>query len=224
LEAGAPFRHLGLTKKPAVKFIALAIFAILVSQFFLDFLVSINQAIPLPENLKFIKDSSKKMEQVTNALLSGTSIIQFIANVVVVAFIPAIAEEFFFRGLLLGDLLKGKVHPAIAIIVTGFIFAIGHAYYENTLAIWALGSFLGYLYYVSGSLWLPIAAHFANNFLGVLLKYLVNLGVIGNEMANAKTPLYVTFISLAIFGACIFLFYKWKNPATFVELPKPNTQ
>ena len=137
---------------------------------------------------------------------------------IVVALIPAVGEEFFFRGLLLGDLLKGKIHPAIAIPVTGLIFAVSHMEFDNTIAIWALGSFLGYLYYVSGSLWLPIAAHFTNNFMAVLLKYFFNLGMISEDVANAKTPLYATVLSFALFALCIFLFNKWKNPATFVEI------
>jgi hypothetical protein len=120
------------------------------------------------------------------------------------AVIPAVSEEFFFRGLLLGDLLKGKVHPVLAVGLTGFIFAISHAQFENTLAIWALGSFLGYLYYVSGSLWLPIMVHFVNNFLALLLKYLFNLGVISSDLAEAKTPLYATVISILIFSGFIF--------------------
>jgi membrane protease YdiL (CAAX protease family) len=95
--------------------------------------------------------------------------------------------------------------------------------FDNTIAIWALGSFLGYLYYVSGSLWLPVAAHFTNNFLAVLMKYFYNLGMISEDVSNAKTPLYVTVVSLLIFGVFIFLFNKWKNPATFVEIEETDS-
>ena len=86
-----------------------------------------------------------------------------------------------------------------------------------------LGSFLGYFYYVSGSLWLPIAAHFTNNFLAVLMKYFYNIGMISEDMANAKTSLYLTVISLAIFAVFIFLFNKWKNPAKFVEIEESES-
>lgn len=217
LEAGEFKHHLRLKIYPSLKVLLLAVASIIVSQFFIEFLVEINQKISLPASLQSLYDYQKQAEQVTNALMSFTDIGHLILASVVMALIPAIGEEFFFRGLLLGDLLKGKVHPAIAIPVTGLIFAISHGQYDNTLAIFALGSFLGYLYYVSGSLWLPIAAHFVNNFLAVLLKYLFNIGVISSDLAEAKTPLYATILSLLIFALFIYLFNKWRNPASFVE-------
>ncbi len=217
LEAGEFKHHLRLKIYPSVKVLLLTVLAIIVSQFFIEFLVEINQKISLPSSLQFLYDYQKQAEEVTNALMTFTDIGHLILASVVMALIPAIGEEFFFRGLLLGDLLKGKVSPYIAIPATALVFAITHMQYDNTLAIWALGSFLGYLYYVSGSLWLPIAAHFINNFLAVLMKYLFNLGIISSDLAEAKTPLYATILSLAVFAVFIFLFNKWKNPATFVE-------
>lgn len=217
LESGEYKHHLRLKTFPSLKMVLLAAAAVIVSQFFIEYLVSLNQAIELPANLKFLKEYQEKTEALTEKLMSFTGIGQFVVVSVVVAIIPAIGEEFFFRGLILGDLLRGKVRAVIAIPATGLLFAISHFQYDNVLAIWILGSFLGYLYYVSGSLWLPIAAHFTNNFLAVLLKYLFNLGFISKEFAEAQTPLYLTLISVAVFAVFIFLFHKWKNPDTFVE-------
>lgn len=217
LESGEYQHHLRLKIVPSVKMILLAVAAVIVSQFFIEYLVGLNQSIELPANLKFLKDYQQKTEALTEAIMNFTGIGQFIIVSIVVALIPALGEEFFFRGLILGDLLKGKVHAAVAIPVTGLLFALSHFQYDNIIAIWILGSFLGYLYYVSGSLWLPIVAHFTNNFLAVLLKYLFNLGFISKEFAEAQTPLYLTLLSVAVFAVFIFLFHKWKNPDTFVE-------
>ena len=223
LEAGEFKNHLRLTVFPTAKLIALAIIAVLVAQFFIDFLVEVNQKIPLPPSLQFLHQLQKQTEDLSNAMMSFKDVGHLVLVSLVVGLIPAMGEELFFRGLLLGDLLKSKISPLIAIPVTGLVFAISHFEYDNVLAIWALGSFLGYLYYVSGSLWLPIAAHFTNNFMAVLLKYLYNLGMISDDLANAKTPIYATLISMAVFGLFIFLFNKWKNPATFVELPETES-
>ncbi|MCX6198791.1 MAG: CPBP family intramembrane metalloprotease [Bacteroidetes bacterium] len=218
LESGEFKHYLRIKNLPSVKMIVLAVASILVAQFFIEYLVELNQKIPLPSALSFLNDYQKKAEEIINAMMNFKDIGHLIFVSIVVALIPAIGEEFFFRGILLGDLLKGKIRPAIAIPVTGLIFAVSHMEYDNTIAIWALGSFLGYLYYVSGSLWLPIAAHFTNNFLAVLMKYFFNLGMISEDVANAKTPLYATIVSLLIFAVFISLFNKWKNPATFVEV------
>lgn len=217
LESGEYKHHLRLNTFPSLKMVLLAVAAVIVSQFFIEYLVSVNQSVELPANLQFLKEYQQKTEALTEKLMNFTGVGQFIIVSIVVALIPAIGEEFFFRGLILGDLLRGKVRAVIAIPATGFLFAISHFQYDNVLAIWILGSFLGYLYYVSGSLWLPIAAHFTNNFLAVLLKYLFNLGYISKEFAEAQTPLYLTLISVAVFAVFIFLFHKWKNPDNFVE-------
>ena len=217
--ASGEFKHyLRVNIYPSAKMILLAVASVLVAQFFIEYLVEVNQQISIPASLSFLNDYQKKAAVITEAMMNFKDVGHLIFVSIVVALIPAVGEEFFFRGLLLGDLLKGKIHPAIAIPVTGLIFAVSHMEFDNTIAIWALGSFLGYLYYVSGSLWLPIAAHFTNNFMAVLLKYFFNLGMISEDVANAKTPLYATVLSFALFALCIFLFNKWKNPATFVEI------
>lgn len=218
LETGEFKHHLRLTTYPSLKMIALAIASIFAAQFFIEFLVTVNKQIPLPSKLHFLYDYQKHTEEITNAMMSFKDFGHLLFVSFVVAVIPAVGEEFFFRGLLLGDMLKARITPLASIIITGFIFSIFHFEVHNVLAIWALGSFLGYLYYVSGSLWLPIAAHFTNNFLAVLLKYLFNLGVISEDVANAETPLYATIIGIAIFIAFVFVFSKWKKPVNFVEV------
>ena len=215
LESGFVSKRLGLVLKPSVKFVALAAIGILASQLFIQLLVDLNEKIPLPDAFKALVDQGKKAEAVMNALLKGSSVLQFLADTLVLAIIPAFGEELFFRGLLLGDLLKSKVNPVFAIIATGLVFSIAHAEVNNVLAIWVLGSFLGYLYYVSGSLYLSMCAHFLNNFLVVLFKYLYNTGVIGADIAEGEAPLYATVISIAVFLACVFMLNKWRKPVDF---------
>ena len=148
METGFVMKRLGLNVMPGIKFIAITIIAILIGQLLTQFLVEINQKIPVPNALKFLEEQGKQAEKITEGVLNGKSIPLFLVNVLVLAVIPAIGEEFFFRGLILGDLLKSKINPAIAIISTGLLFSISHLEFSNLLAIWVLGSFLGYLYYV----------------------------------------------------------------------------
>lgn len=220
LESGEFKNHLRLTVAPSFKFLTIAVVAILVAQFFIDSLVKVTQMLPTTPELN---EMERQMEKLTDAMMNFTGIGHLIAVSLVVAVVPAIGEEFFFRGLILGDLLKAKVRPAVAIASTGLLFALVHGQYHNILAIWVLGSFLGYLYYVSGSLWLPIAAHFTNNFLSVLLKYLYNTGKISDELANAEAPLYLTLIAVVVFAGLVFILHKIKRPADFIE-PEPPTQ
>lgn len=212
LESGEFSRHLRLNRFPKLKMVVLAVFSILIAQFFIDFLVKINTDIPLPSWLGFLKDLQDKNDKLLNNLMNSAGFVRFTGVSMVLAVIPAIVEEMFFRGLLLGDMLKARTQPAAAIVFTGLIFAVFHFEFQNTIAIWALGCFLGYLYYVSGSLWLSISVHFVNNFLEVLLKYLYNNKVITSDLSNTSTPIYITIIAITIFIGCLFLFNKWKQP------------
>ena len=223
METGFISKRLGLTVKPALKFIVVAVLAVLAAQVFTQFLVELNQKIPLPGGLSFLREEANQSEKLIVALLSGSSWSIFIANAMVLAVVPAIGEELFFRGLILGDLLKSKVNPAVAIISTGLLFSISHFEFDNLLAIWALGTFLGYLYYSSGSLWLSEAAHFTNNFLVILFKYLYNSGYIKSDIAEASFPLYAVVISFALFMLCLFVINKWRPAIDFnVQLSAPD--
>lgn len=214
LESGEFKRHLRLTTWPTPATAVVTVLTILVSQFFIEGLVKINQLIPAPAALEALQKQAAKL---TEALMDFKDVGHLLIVSIVVAVIPAVGEEFLFRGLLLGDMLKAKVRPQIAIPFTGFLFAMVHFEFHNTLAIWVLGSFLGYLYYVSGSLWLPVLAHFTNNFLTVVLQYLFHLGVISKDMAEAETPLYLTLISVVVFAGLVYVLNKWKKPADFIE-------
>jgi uncharacterized protein len=215
LESKKPNKHLRLTTPVPVKMIVLAAIGILSAQFFIDFLATLNGKIPLPSWLSFLKDEEKNISDITDALLNFKRFGKFIMLTIVIAVIPAIGEEFFFRGLLLGDMLKEKINPAIAILSSALVFAITHFEFQNTLSICFLGIFLGYLYYISGSIWLSVIAHFINNELVLVLKYLYNTGVINEDLANASTPLYMTMIGIGIFALCIFVLNRWKKPAEF---------
>ncbi len=222
IETYRVWRRLGLMVKPSLKFLVIAVVAILVAQGLIQVLVELTQKIPLPDSLKKIVDRGKQIDQLTNSLLSGTSVILFLTSTLVFAVIPALGEELFFRGLILGDMLKSKINPVVSIITTGFLFSLAHGEFDNFLAIWVLGCFLGYLYYSSGSLWVSVLAHFTNNFIVVILKYLYNTGVLKADISESDIPLAAVVISVVLFMGCVYVVYKWQNRYDFaVQLNDP---
>src|SRR5579862_5653048 len=106
LEAYSAREHLKLSELPPLKFCVMAVFATLVAQFCIEFLVSMNGKIPLPSSFSFLKDYEKRTEDLTNAVMSFKRPAELFSVSIVLALLPAICEEFFFRGLLLGDMLK----------------------------------------------------------------------------------------------------------------------
>ena len=223
LETPYVIKRMALGVRPAIRMLVLAVLAILVAQAFIQFLVELNQKIPLPGFLKGLAEQGKMQEGMEKALLQGSSVLMLLCNTLVLAVIPAVGEEFFFRGLVLGDLLRGKINPVFSIVVTGLMFSIAHQQPDNFLAIWVLGCFLGFLFYISGSIWLSVAAHFVNNILVVILQYLVNNGYIKTDITEAELPLYVTLLSIVLFGGCVFVLNKWRRTIDFsMELDEPE--
>jgi membrane protease YdiL (CAAX protease family) len=74
-------------------------------------------------------------------------------------------EEFIFRGLLIGNLIREKSNPHVAVFFSAFCFAIIHLQYTPTtlLLIMPIGLILGYSRYYSGSIWLACLLHALHN-------------------------------------------------------------
>ncbi|HWB62649.1 MAG TPA: CPBP family intramembrane glutamic endopeptidase [Chitinophagales bacterium] len=223
LETGAIYERLRMNHGVPVKMLVLAVFAIFAAQFFIEFLVDVMNAIPLPSSMAFLKDHQKETDALTETILNNNRFVRFIWVSVVFAVIPAVCEEIFFRGLLLGGFLRAGISPVVSIIVTGLIFSLTHWEYQNTLAIWALGAFLGYAYYISGSLWLSVALHFTNNFMQVLFKYLYATGNIKTDVAEASMPWYATLAAIIVFAGCLYVLNRWKKPYEEEFVEEENT-
>jgi len=92
-------------------------------------------------------------------------------NIVIMAFLPAIFEEFLFRGTLQPLFTKWFANKHVAIIVTAFIFSAIHFQFYGFIPRFLLGIYLGYLLVWSQSLWLPIIAHFMHNATSLIFDY-----------------------------------------------------
>lgn len=85
-----------------------------------------------------------------------------------------LVEELFFRGLLLRGLLGRfqtlgpRLAPALAIVISGLVFALAHFEAVQFLGLAAFGMVLGYLAYRTGRLGAGIAAHMTFNTVAIL--------------------------------------------------------
>lgn len=73
-----------------------------------------------------------------------------------------LAEELFFRGLVYRALSE-VWSPALAIFVSGFLFGAFHLNIAVLIPFTILGMLLAWGFRASGSIWVPIAAHFTIN-------------------------------------------------------------
>ncbi len=80
------------------------------------------------------------------------------------ALMSAVVEEYFFRGVL---------QPLLGIVPAAFLFGLVHVWNRLFLihGIWAAfaGLYLGFIYQMTGNLWIPVATHALNNLIGFWL-------------------------------------------------------
>ncbi|MFI5222143.1 MAG: CPBP family intramembrane glutamic endopeptidase, partial [Bacteroidia bacterium] len=131
---------------------------------FLAWLVHFNGNIHFPSVFsgleQTLKDAEISAEQMTKAFMRTTTLSGFAVNLVVIALVPAISEELFFRGAL-QQLIKmcfDKRH--LAVWISAIIFSGIHFQFFGFFPRMVLGLFLGYLFEYSGSMWLNVSLHF----------------------------------------------------------------
>lgn len=139
-------------------------------------LAQANEMIPLPANWTLaFKEIEEKREAMEQALIHINTFPQYLLSLVIMAFLPAVFEEFFFRGGLQNLLTRWFNNPLAAILLTAVIFSLIHQSYYGFLVRAALGVILGYIFYLSGSIKLPILLHFLFNGIQVTALYFSNL-------------------------------------------------
>ena len=130
-------------------------------------------------------------------------------SIVMIALLPALFEETFFRGGMQNLLTRFSHKPWIAILITSLIFSAIHLSYYGFLARVCLGIVLGLIYYYSQSLWLSIAAHFFNNAIAVTQMYvLIRQGKPVKEAMSETYPVWWGIIGAIVLYALFVLFKK----------------
>lgn len=168
-------KDLGLNRFAPVAFIGAAIALIFVAQPLINWLAYANGKMHLPsfmhETEEWMRRSENTLKVITEAFLADKSMGGLILNLFIVAFLAAVGEELFFRGVLQTTLKSVITGKHAAVWITAIIFSAVHMQFYGFIPRVLLGVVLGYLFQWSGSLWVPILVHFVNNGMAVLISY-----------------------------------------------------
>lgn len=143
-----------------------------------------------------LRSAGEAALELTAKLVAADNVGQLLANLVVIALVPAVCEELFFRGTLQQLMRKWVGNPHVAVIVTAVVFSLAHGEVFAFVPRFVLGALLGYLFYYSGSILVNIVAHFVNNATVVVAYYLSTQGVLG---FSPDEPLNVMWQWTALF-------------------------
>jgi len=180
----------------------------------LDVITTFNEKLELPQAFGkielWLRQSEQNALELTERFLNVYTVYDLMFNIFMIALLPALGEELIFRGIIqkiFTDWIKGS--PFIAIFITSVLFSALHMQFYSLLPRLLLGIVLGYLMYWSGTLWLPVAAHFINNFMAVMVYYLTANQIISMDPDHISTylGLWGIIASMAI-SILLFVFIR----------------
>lgn len=152
--------------------VVMVVLLIAIVQPFVNAIGYLNELIRLPESLSsvevWMKEKEMSAESIVNLCFQDKGIMNFVYNLLVIAVLAGVAEEFFFRGCMQRIIGKIVLNKHVAIWLTAFIFSAIHLQFYGFFPRLLLGAILGYLFIWSGSIWVPILTHILNNAIVVI--------------------------------------------------------
>ncbi len=196
-----PFRYLGF-KLFSLKSLVLVIVATIIALPGVNFLASLNEQLPLAQ---WMIDMEQKAEVLTKAFLTTDSFVVLLVNLFMIALLPALGEELIFRAIIQKHLSRITKSQVWGIVISALLFSAFHLQFQGFLPRFALGAMFGLMYAWSGSIWLPIAAHFTNNGIATVGYMMMGTGVIDNTVEEVGGLAYLWPVGLASLALVLFL-------------------
>jgi membrane protease YdiL (CAAX protease family) len=205
-------KQLKLNRLPSWNFIASGILLI-----FSIFILSqaaywLNQQLPLPDWATQMEASAERM---IKGLLVMNSPSELLFSILVVAVVPAIGEELIFRGFLQEKLQKATGNPILAIWLAGFIFSAFHLQFAGLVPRFMLGVGLGYLFYWTQNLWVPIIAHFFINGSQIVGQYFLKKDLAEAELEQINWGAIV--VAVIILAGMSYYIYQSRITSKVLE-------
>ncbi|MGI5975813.1 MAG: CPBP family intramembrane glutamic endopeptidase [Paludibacter sp.] len=207
-----PLGYLRINRNPSGEYVLFAVIIMLVAIPAINLLGELNHAIPFPDSLSWLEnylvDMEKKAEDLTVRMLDVDSVGGLLVNIGLIAIVPAVGEELFFRGII-QQVLRINLKSHAAVWITAIIFSTIHFQFYGFIPRVLMGAFLGYLLVWTKNMWVPIIAHFANNAVAVLFYYFKGEGSTFDVENIGKSDTYlIGIVSLIAVLLLIYLFRK----------------
>lgn len=207
-----PEAYLCIKRKTDTKILLLVLASMILMSPTVTLTALLNKQMVLPSFMApveaWMQTQEALAEQLTNTLLAGDGLLTFLSNLVVMALMAGITEEFLFRGALQRIIGQWTANHHIVIWSAAILFSAFHLQFYGFLPRMLLGAYFGYLLYWSRNIWIPVFAHFANNafaVIGMSDNRLKENEFITGDISNANLLPYsaLAVITLLLFIVCV---------------------
>lgn len=211
--------YVGIQKNASAVLIVVSIVLLFSIQPFISWLGEINSKINFGSLQKTLLEMEAMYNRALQVFLQMKSFGDLVINLFIMALLPAIGEELFFRGALQKALLRLSEKPWLAIIVSSIVFALLHGTFFKLMPIFTLGIILGVVYHVTRNLWYSILIHFLNNAFAVLSVYYAGRSETLKKLSGDgfTVPFFAALISL-VAGIAVIYFIKRKSDEVLPEV------
>jgi membrane protease YdiL (CAAX protease family) len=202
-------------KMPQLKEIVLVVILTFCIFSITSFTGQLNSAMHLPHWLSGVEhwmtDLEDKADTTIDLLIVSKTFGIMMLNLITIGLAPAIAEELIFRGVFQKIFYNLFKSGHAAVWISAFLFSAIHFQFFGFLPRFILGLVFGYLFFWSGTLWLPIISHFVNNAFPVILAY-----VQGMEKLNTPSDVPLSHQALylpipVVIGSLVLYYFRNKN-------------
>lgn len=135
----------------------------------------------------------------------------------VIAVLPAVVEEMFFRGTLQRMMTMTTNNAWVAIFTASAVFSLMHGDIVAFLPRFILGFLLGTIYHFGKNIWVNIAAHAFNNSMAVITVIFsddFNVDTMNQLQENPGPIMPIIALALTIFGIQGFIYRTRNNQET----------
>ena len=171
---GHQTRGLGFSH-PRYAMLTLSFLVIITAQPLVSYLGIWNSQMQLPEFMQgleqWMQQSEENAQDIIFRFLDTKSTGLVLLNILMIVVLPALGEEMLFRGTLQPIFHEWSGNKHLAVWITAFLFSAIHLQFFTFLPRFFLGLALGYLMLWGKNLWYPVAGHFANNLLSLIVFY-----------------------------------------------------
>jgi membrane protease YdiL (CAAX protease family) len=216
-----PMDYLKISKRISMTSALMVVVTLIVALPLINYLGELNSRMSLPSFLsgleKWMKDSEDKAAELTQRFLEMHSIGDLLFNVFMIALLPAIGEELLFRGIIQRIFSEWSKNIHVGIWTSAILFSAMHLQFYGFIPRMLLGVMLGYMLVWSGSLWLPIIAHFVNNATAVIFMYLFKeeMMSVDPDKIGTENDYVLVICSLVLTAVFLWLIYRKEKINTF---------
>jgi membrane protease YdiL (CAAX protease family) len=203
--------YLRLKGRININYLIISVFIIAASIPAINWLVEANEQMRLPEALsgveQWMRESEDRAKALTDSFLNVNTVGGLVINLIIIALLAAVGEEFLFRGVILRIFNDWSQNVHLSVILSAILFSAIHFQFYGFFPRLFLGIMFGYIFLWTGAIWITVVLHFLFNGLTVVAYYLYNTGVIETDIDAIGTSANTIVLIGSVVSTVVLLTY-----------------